>query len=264
MKGLTHSRIELKTELECAAIEIKSRQKQIVICCFYNPPENSPYRASPDNIKDVLKQLHDSLSDNSSQLILTGDINLAEANWDSLNSNDEYEANILDTLEKFDLHQLITCHEGRSLDVFLATDPTLVLSSAIDSALEAQYSSNGKKCSDHHAYKTYLSLPTSSKITTPAIKRAYQKTDWDDFNKQIVSQSFTPYCYSNIDVLLLQWYKWLENIIDEKIPRVTKHRAEIPPWIRSSTSHQMKIVATMKRKYAKANSLSLLLNIKKA
>ena len=35
-------------------------------------------------------------------------------------------------------------------------------------------------------------------------------------------------------------------------------------WIRSSTSHQMKIVATMKRKYAKANSLSLLLKIKKA
>ena len=181
-----------------------------------------------------------------------------------INSNDKYEANILDTLEKYDLHQLITCHEGRSLDVFLATGPTLVLGSAIDSALDEQNSSNGKKCSDHHAYKTYLSLPTSSKITTPAIKRAYQKTDWDDFNKQIVSQPFTPYCYSNIDVLLLQWYKWLENIIDEKIPRVTKHRAEIPPWIRSSTSHQMKIVATMKRKYAKANSLSLHLKIKKA
>ena len=55
----------------------------------------------------------------------------------------------------------------------------------------------------------------------------------------------------------------MEIIIDEKTPRVTKHGSDILPWIRLLTSHQMKTVATMKRKYAKANSLSALLRRKK-
>ena len=55
----------------------------------------------------------------------------------------------------------------------------------------------------------------------------------------------------------------MEIIIDEKTPRVTKHGSEILPWIRLLTSLQMKTVATMKRKYAKANSLSALLRRKK-
>ena len=54
-------------------------------------------------------------------------------------------------------------------------------------------------------------------------------------NTYIVEHLITPYCYSNNDELVTQWYNWLQEIIDTHIPRVTYHRAQLPPWVTPPT-----------------------------
>ena len=81
-------------------------------------------------------------------------------------------------------------------------------------------------------------------------------------NTYIVEHPFTPYCYSNIDELVTQWYNWLQEIIDTNIPRVSYHRAQLPPWVTPPTSHQIKTLNTMKRKYERKPNLSPLENEK--
>ena len=64
----------------------------------------------------------------------------------------------------------------------------------------------------------------------------------------IQNHPFNPYCYSNTNVLLELWYSWIRNIREDTLPKVTKHRSELPPWVTSPTSHKMKKLETLKRK----------------
>ena len=95
------------------------------------------------------------------------------------------------------------------------------------------------------------------------MKHAYHQVDWKEFNSHIRDIPFSPCCLSNVDELVDQWYLWIEKIIEILIPRVTQHRANLPPRISSATSHEMKILGTMKRKYERAPTLNLLIKIKR-
>ena len=46
--------------------------------------------------------------------------------------------------------------------------------------------------------------------------------------------------------MLKQWYKWLWKKIDKHIPRITKHRSQLPPWISNDTSNLMNKLKTRK------------------
>ena len=45
------------------------------------------------------------------------------------------------------------------------------------------------------------------------------------------------------------WYKYINDIIDQFVPRRTFHRQSLPPWISSSTFHLMKILQTKRKQY---------------
>ena len=51
--------------------------------------------------------------------------------------------------------------------------------------------------------------------------------------------------------------------LGKNIPRTTKHRASLPPWVKKETSHLMKSIATLKRKISKKSSLAKLLKLKR-
>ena len=40
---------------------------------------------------------------------------------------------------------------------------------------------------------------------------------------------FNPYCYSNVNELLKQWYEEFNRLFDQNVPRVTQHRSQLPP-----------------------------------
>ena len=75
---------------------------------------------------------------------------------------------------------------------------------------------------------------------------------------------FKSYCWSIVDILVDQWYKWLEKIIKQTVPQRTKHRCILPPWISKETSHLIKCLQTKRRRYKKSHpsAQSALLNVK--
>ena len=91
---------------------------------------------------------------------------------------------------------------------------------------------------------------------------AFNKVDRVKFNEDILSTPFSPNCYSNVNCLLYQWYNWINEKIERLVPRVTKHRASLKPWISRETSHKIKKLNSLKRKLVTPN-LSKLLKIKK-
>ena len=118
-----------------------------------------------------------------------------------------------------------------------------------DNSLQNDLMQNDKSFSDHKPIVTTIDLEKEeTQFAVTDIKYAFNKGDWDELNKSILQEPFQPYCYSNVDELLKQWYEWLWKKIDKHIPRITKHRSQLPPWISNVTSNLMNKLKTMKNK----------------
>ena len=178
-------------------------------------------------------------------------------------SDDDFELSLLNTFETQQHQQILPCRRNQSLDVCLTQSPDSIVLAEIDKNLTRDYSINGKTCSDHHEFRTTISVDISATKPAPKMKHAYQKVDWKKINSHIRDHLFSPYRLSNVDELVDQWYLWIEKIIEIPITRVTQHRENLSPWISSATSHELKILGTMKRKYERASSLNLLIKIKR-
>ena len=59
---------------------------------------------------------------------------------------------------------------------------------------------------------------------------------------------FTRNCYSNIDVMVDEWYSCLLDLLQKSVPIRTKHQESLPPWISPSTSNLMKRKETAVKK----------------
>ena len=112
------------------------------------------------------------------------------------------------------------------------------------------YSIENKNLSDHNAFTTEINL-NQRLIETRSddkVKYAFKGADLSAINTTIINNPFTPFCFSNCDFLLDQWYTWLWRILKENMTRVTEHRATLPPWITPPTSHLIKRKETLLRK----------------
>ena len=94
---------------------------------------------------------------------------------------------------------------------------------------------------------------------------AFNRANWTIINQEFKDKLFIPYCYSNVNELLRQWYAWLWDKIKNNVPKVTSHRSTLPPWVTPGTSHKLKRVQTLKRRIDRQNkpNLSLILKHKK-
>ena len=77
-----------------------------------------------------------------------------------------------------------------------------------------------------------------------------------------MEKPFSPYCYSNVNKLLRQWYSWLWEKLKQFVPRVTHHRASLPPWVTSGTSHILKKLKTLNKRIPSLNGPSFRLRLK--
>ena len=68
-------------------------------------------------------------------------------------------------------------------------------------------------------------------------------------NKQITELSFHGFCWSNINVLLEQWYVCVRPIIIENVPK-KMHRSQLSPWNKPPTSNANERLETTRRNNA--------------
>ena len=79
---------------------------------------------------------------------------------------------------------------------------------------------------------------------------SFCKARFDEMNKQITELPFHGFCWSNINVLLEQWYDWIRPIMFENVPKRTMHRSQLSPWIKPPTSNANKRLETTRRNNA--------------
>ena len=58
---------------------------------------------------------------------------------------------------------------------------------------------------------------------------------------------FKPVCYTNINNLCEEMYDFFDKVAEAKIPKRTRHRQSLPPWITPSTSNLMKKMNTQRK-----------------
>ena len=164
-----------------------------------------------------------------------------------MTANTDYELVCLDILLDHDYTEMLN-KGGTQVDVLLCNNPDTVSSTGRDRWLTARYKTNETLCSDHRAYRTNLECTTPSANKPPKLVYAVKKADFKKLNDSIIKNPFTTFCYSNVDHLVHSWYEWIRNLIDKNIPRITKHRATLPPWISNATSHLLKQLQTLNRR----------------
>ena len=143
---------------------------------MYSPPINSPYRANEEEIDIFLRELNQTAVEQDFKIVITGDLNLETVDWESMSSEDTYEERVVRHLDEINLQQTLTYGDKPPLDVLLTQSPERIESTQIDSQLEAGYTINGKRCSDHHPFQVNISTDISTKPPPPKVQHAYHKT----------------------------------------------------------------------------------------
>ena len=76
---------------------------------------------------------------------------------------------------------------------------------------------------------------------------SYCNADFDKLNALIVTKPFSGICWSNVNVLIEQWYNWIRLFIFQTVPRRKRHRSQLSPWVTQTTSNLFKKLYTVKR-----------------
>ena len=114
----------------CLQCTIRISGEDIVIRVFYSPPHGSPYRYSIDDFVNLIRE-----TPKGKPVIICGDINFPDTNWETRTSTDSFEQAVIDLLDDLMYDQSInfpTCG-SRTLDVAFFSNCTVT--AAVDENL---------------------------------------------------------------------------------------------------------------------------------
>ena len=63
----------------------------------------------------------------------------------------------------------------------------------------------------------------------------------------IKTADFKPVCYTNINIMCGEMYDFFDKVAQATIPKSTRQRQSLPPWITPSTSNLMKKLNTQRK-----------------
>ena len=138
------------------------------------------------------------------------------------------DALVLEELCEHNYQQLITGAK-KQLDVILVNITEPILNVSVDNYVKKLFKS------DHQPFQLKLKLNEWFKMTKTLPEKkdfsifSFEKAHWNEVGLYIVQKSFSPYCFSIVDVVVDLWYDWLHKILEKHIPKKTKHRMSLPP-----------------------------------
>ena len=217
--------------------KIQLAANEIFICAFYNPPRTSPYRYEVNDFQKLLK-----IIPKSKTTILCGDINCPDVNWKTLASTNGEENEVIELFEESLYRQIInfpTCGQN-TLDVAFYKNCNLV--AHLDEKFSSIYD-----CSDHKSIQLTLECPRQDAKETLGNFRSFGNADYESINKILSTEPFKTVCFTNINNMCEEFYQYMDQIIEVHVPKRTRHRQSLPPWISSFSSYNMKRLQTQKR-----------------
>ena len=116
------------------------------------------------------------------------------------------------------------------------------LSAELDKSFPSIYN-----LTDHEAIRLSLENPVTE--TKPLIQnfRSFGNADYDAINEHLVEKPFQSICYTNINKMREEFTRYLDGIFDLYVPKRTRHRKSLPPWISCGTSNLINKLKTQKR-----------------
>ena len=225
--------------------------RDILLVCFYAPPISScpsPYAISPQDRYLLFEEIF-TLSKTFYSTIVYGDFNLPEIDWHDYSAKNSDTQKFVDLISFHSFQQIIDFPTAASgiLDLILVNPKTEVIYCKkinLDISLLSNHDAIALKVRVRNLSSSYL-RETNSKIVY-----SFCKARFDEMNKQITELPFHGFCWSNINVLLEQWYDWVRPIIFENVPKRTMHRSQLSPWIKPPTSNAIKRLETARRNNA--------------
>ena len=192
--------------------------KILVISC-YLPPANSKYSLNTEDIHKMFSEIL-KLRSKCDGLIIYGDFNFPTINWSSISSQNSIEANFLTFIEKFDLIQKIDFQTAATgiLDLFFVSENIQVTD-----ICKFQNENSFTKMSNHYPIKTKVHIEISCLYQRKYVKEStlsFCNGDYKLLNDLIIDNPFDTYCWSNPNVIVEHWYKWLLDLLSS----THKHR----------------------------------------
>ena len=183
-----------------------------------------------------------SLVKKNTPIVVCGDINFPNTNWDTNQSIDTEENNMLNELDCLRAEQVIrfpTC--GRNtLDVVVVKD--LVINAQIDEKFESCYN-----CSDHRPFSFDFYISMRAPKALHDCYYSYGSANYGERRTYMKQNPFRPECFTNINRMNKEFEIYCYKIIDMFVPRRTRHRQSLPVWYTSDTSNLLKHVETQRR-----------------
>ena len=231
--------ISSPSNLEVVCIKL-NLSHPITCCVLYNPPNLlSEYC---DNLLNFISNI----SNSSDRLILLGDFNLPDINWNVLSGNSPVSNKLCDLIFHSGMNQLIdkpTHLHGNVLD--------LLLTNIEENITSLEIHSNSSLLSDHYDITfAVATVPKFSSKFTPYYTFNYSKGDYYGLSNYLLNTDFTS-CFLTHDIERI-WHTIEHQIITAMklfIPVNKHHSVQHPPWFTPEIRHSLKQLRTLRRKY---------------
>ena len=184
----------------------------------------------------------------SCNIVLLGDFNLPDINWDILCGNSRVAETFCDVCFGFNLSQLISCPthiHGNTMDLILTNNEDLV------SSIEVHLTDNFPISSDHYIINLELSLsrPNSPANVTQHVYD-YSKADFIGMNAYIFNSNIIN-CLHFTDVKTT--WAFIKSIIYDAmmmfIPKFQFRSKQYPKWFTKDVCHQLNCLHTLRKAY---------------
>ena len=169
-----------------------------------------------------------------------------------MKSTDPSESIFLDNLVDLGFQQKLHESAGTSRDVYFISSEVKHINIGVCLELEKLlYDNWSKMFSDHVPYSSSTLVEYEPVQAVSWKSRSFSNVDWELVNKVIYENPFDPFCLSNPNVLVSQWYTRINRIMDKTIRVKIKHRRSLPPWVSSEMSNQKRRHSTLLNKLIK-------------
>jgi hypothetical protein len=244
----SHVPMNISPSVEAVAISLILKDSSVLLVGAYSPPEQSNYRWSLDCWSTFLQEIR--AQQGESPIMIMGDFNLPKVNWNTRTSGDPLESEIIQLLDEQNLNQLIKFNTTsvNILDLILTNMENLILNVFKNERLTTMYGANGLSYSDHYGITATMQATTKIPDTRREATYSFGRANYQHLDNLINLHPFTAQCWSNPNVLIEEWYRWLDSLMKQSVPRKSQHRTNLPPWVRPKTSHCMKQLNTLQNR----------------
>ena len=178
-------------------------------------------------------------------LILMGDFNLADVDWEGYSSSTAFSSSICELIFDLNLSQLIsqpTHIEGNILDVVFTLFDICNTPEVIP---QLPFNLN----SDHFLITfTVLSNTIKSRSSTRGFTYDYSKADWDGISAFINDYDFDRFLHSiDIESLWAELKQVLYNAMESFTPKVFRRKHQRPKWFTPQIQHELNRVHTIRK-----------------